>query len=170
MRFFPLAARGAALALALVALASCGNNSGTGPFGSGLFMRFRANGTQVEYVQQGGLTSVFNTSGGQYKLTLTGSEGAVSFVVLTVWDVTTITEKTYEGLTGAAGSVVGATVAYRNPAGVSYESGTSTAEATIVITEISGTNVGGTFSGVLHASGQPDLTVTEGSFRVARLN
>jgi len=162
-------ARLALLLLGALVFGSCGNSS-TGPNGGGdLFMRFRANGTLIEYSLPSGLLTAVNNTAGQSNAAITGNDGGATFIAMTVWDVTPITTKTYAGFTITTGAV-GAIIGFQNASGVDFASGSSAGDATIVITEFSATRVGGTFFGVLHESGEPDVVITEGQFLTERIN
>ena len=151
------------------ALAVDGCGGGTEPSGSDLFMRFRANGTLTEYSLPAGLLTAVNNTTGQSNAATSGNDGGATFMTLQVFDVAPIQLGTYAGFTITTGAV-GAIIGYRNALGIDFVSGTAAPEATIVITELGATRVGGTFFGVLHESGQPDVSLTEGQFLTARVN
>jgi hypothetical protein len=171
MRFFRPSVRGAALSLALVVLASCGGDSGTGPFDGSLFMKLRVNGTLYEYSLSGGLLAAFAGGGTNYNLAITGNDGGSSHVTLQALDTSPVSVGTYTGFTITTG-VEGALMTFHDPSGVDYDVDVSIpgTVATIVITEISANQVAGTFTATLGATGQANVSITEGSFRVARVN
>lgn len=171
MRFFRICARGATLATTLVALTSCGGDSGTGPFDGSLFMKLRVNGTLYEYSLAGGLLAAFAGGGTNYNLSITGNDAGASHVTLQAFDTSPVGVGTYTGFTVTTG-VEGALMTFHDPSGVDYEVdvGIPGTVATIVITEISANQVAGTFTATLGATGQANVSVTEGSFRVARVN
>ena len=168
MRLTRLSARAAALVLSIAFLTSCGSD-GTGPYDGTAFVKLRVNGTLYEYTLDGGVLAAFAGGGTTHSLSITGNDGGATFATLQVWDTSPVSTGTYEGLTVTT-SLVGAIISFHAADGTSYVSGNTPTEATITVTEITGTQVAGTFFGVLHASGQPDVTVTEGLFRVTRVN
>jgi hypothetical protein len=131
-------------------------------------MRFRANGTLIEYSLASGLLTAVNNTTGQSNAAITGNDGGATFIAMTVWDVSPITTKPYAGYTITTGAV-GAIIGFQNVSGIDFASGSTPGEATIVITELSATRVGGTFFGVLHKSGEPDVVITEGQFLTTRV-
>jgi len=171
MRFFRLCARGAALSLSLAVLASCGGDSGTGPFDGSLYLKLRVNGTLYEYSLAGGLLAAFAGGGTNYNVAITGNDAGSSNVVLQAFDTSPVTTGTYTGFTVTTG-VEGALMTFHDPSGVDYDVDVSIpgTVATITITEISANQVAGTFSATLGATGYANVSVTEGSFRVARVN
>jgi len=171
MRFFRLCARGAALALSLPLLASCGNDAGTGPFSGDLFMRLRVDGTLYEYSLAGGLLGIFGGSGRYNNLSITGNDAGATSVTIMVWDTLAVSARTYDDFrtTVPAGSF-GAIINFTDPSGADYDSGDAGTDANVTITAITSNQITGTFTGILAATGKPNVTVTEGSFRVARFN
>jgi hypothetical protein len=145
------------------------SNSSTGPNASGHYVRFNANGTQVSFTIDASLQAAFAHAGNAYDATLTGSDlnGSIS---LTVLDVVAITTKQYAGYQISGGGLVGVLIVYQQ-SGAGYRSVTTSAsDAVITITDITATEVKGTFSGTLKRNGQPDIVVTNGEFSVHRAN
>jgi len=170
MRLLPTYARGTLLAVSTVLLASCGGDS-TGPFSGDLFMRLKVDGTLYEYSLEGGLLGVFGGGGRFNNLSVTGNDAGATSVVVAVWDTVTVSPRTYDEFhsTVPAGSF-GAIISFTDPSGTDYDSGDAGTDANVTITEISSNQITGTFTGILAAPGHPNVTVTEGSFRVARFN
>ena len=171
MHFFRLCARGAVLTLMLVSLTSCGGDAGAGPFDGSLFMKLRVDGTLYEYSLAGGLLAAFAGGGTNYNLSISGNDAGATFVVLQAFDTAPVTTGTYTGFTITTG-VEGALMTFHDPSGVDYDVdvGIPGTVATITITEISANQVAGTFTATLGATGHANVSVTEGSFRVARAN
>jgi hypothetical protein len=156
------------LLLLFTLLAGCGSD-GTGP-GDDLFFRFKVSGAQFEYTDPTTLFAVFVTAGAQSNVVIAGYDPTTTAAVH-VYDDSPITPGTYSGYDVVNQVIVGILIHHEDAAGNTYSwdpSGGGTATATI--SEITSTRVRGTFSGVLSEGGQPDITVTEGSFAVQRLN
>ncbi|MDH3207035.1 MAG: hypothetical protein OEO79_10505 [Gemmatimonadota bacterium] len=162
-----LAPRFLSLMVVSLVLSSCGTSATD--IANDLFMRYRANGSLIEYSLPAGLLTAVTNTTGQSNAAITGNDGGATYIAMTVWDVVPITTGTYAGFTGTTGAV-GAIIGYQDAAGINFASGVTAPEATIVITEFSATHVAGTFFGVLQESGEPDVVITEGSFRTARIN
>jgi hypothetical protein len=160
----------APLVLALACLAGCSSsNSTTGPSGNSYYLRFKANGTQVEFTSEPSLIGAFAQSGIQYNGLFTGYD-ANSNMSLQVFDGAAITQKSYSGYDITGGALVGVLLTYQTTGGVVYGSGGVGTDAVITITELSQTAVKGTFTGTMKASGHPNLSITQGEFVVHRAN
>jgi hypothetical protein len=135
------------------------------------FMRFKANGASVEYINQLGLSASFAQSGNQYFLTISGWNDASSNFSLLLYNLAPITENTYSGYTVSVDGTVGVLFAHKEKeSGAVFSSGvTADYDARVTLSEITGTGVKGTFSGTVKASGHPDITISEGSFFVKRV-
>ncbi len=151
------------LFLAVILLSSCGKDEE-----SVYYIRFTANGEPVEFNNQLILIAGFGHSGDIYTGTIGGANDVSSNVGLQIHNNAPITEGTYSGYGGAAGVIISYT---EKSSGVLFSSGGGpNVDATVVITEMTATSVKGTFHGKLLAAGQPDMTVTNGSFFVRRSN
>ncbi len=158
------------LLLSAVVLASCGGSDGTGPSGAELYLKFKANGTLVEYTNAASLFASFSTTSGQSNLVISGFD-ATSNANLQIFDDHMVTTGTHTGFDAVNSAIVGVIIGYQDSSGVDYVAdGTNPSDATIVITDITSTRVSGTFFGVLKASGHADLAITEGQFVVQRIN
>jgi hypothetical protein len=154
--------------LAAPFLAAC-NGDSTGPLGGDLFLRFKANGAQVEFTDQLSLLASFTSTTAQSVLLITGFEGP-SNAGLQIYDRQPITTSTYSGYAFADGAFQGVLVTYLTPSNVLYQLDTSApVDATVTITDIGSARIRGTFSGTL-SDGQTDLVITDGEFLVARAN
>jgi hypothetical protein len=170
MRPLRLFARAAALTACLVVLASCGDG-GTGPFNGDLFLRLRVNGTLYEFSLDGGLIATFGGSGRFNNLNISGTDAGATSALVQVWDTVMVSPRVYTKYTATVpAGAFGAIVSFTDASGTDYASGDPGTDANVTITEISSTQVAGTFSGILAATGQANVSVTEGSFRVARFN
>lgn len=135
------------------------------------YLRFKANGTLVEYTNQLGLTAGFGQNGNQHVGTISGwNDGSSNFSVL-LYNLEPISETTYSGYTVSAEGTVGVLFAHKEKeTGVLFSSGADAEfDATTTIMEITDTDVRGTFKGKVKAAGHPDISVTEGSFFVKRV-
>ncbi len=174
------------LILALsVALFSCqrnnnstGNNSTNRTTGS-YFIKFKANGTPIEYTGDLfiGLTNgvsgnrvIVNTGGLSYRqLIINGQNGSNNIVSISI-----VTDSVKTGQTYVINNTSTNGVAMVNTGGKQYQTYTSTTtpqySATVTITQHSGGWISGTFTGKLGrmVSSNPltfeDLTVTDGTF------
>lgn len=131
-------------------------------------VKFKANGTPVEFNSQLTLTASFGQSGNQYVAVFTGYD-AESNISIQVHDGKAIEEKNYSGYILSGSAFVGALIAYKDKAGTVYTQGVP-GNASITVSEITATEVRGTFSGTLKATGKDDVIITEGEFFVKRLN
>jgi hypothetical protein len=157
----------AALLVSIAVMAACGGSdkNPTGPGGSTYYLRFKANGTQVNFTAQASLYAAFAQAGAQYNMIGTGYT-ATSNSNIQVYNNSPVVVGTYSGYNINGGALVGALVGYQDDGGVSY----TNQSATITISEITSTTVRGTFSGVVEANGHPDITITNGEFRLQRAN
>ena len=136
----------------------------------GYYFRFDANGARVEYSLQSTLLGSFGQSGTQYVVIFTGATPA-SNVGLQVYSNVPIEERTYSGYGITNGAVVGVIFHYQDPSGTVYTSGSPPdAGTSLTVTDLTATDVRGTFQGRLSAPGQSDLTITNGTFFVRRNN
>lgn len=135
------------------------------------YMRFKSNGVMIEYTNQLGLTAGFAQSGNQYVGTISGWNDANSNFSMLLYDLAPITEITYSGYAVSVDGTVGVLLAHKEiNSGKVFSSGvTSDYDARVTISEITETGVKGTFSGLIKASGLPDISITEGSFYVKRV-
>jgi hypothetical protein len=147
-------------------LGACSDS--TGP-DDDLYLRFLADGALVEFTDRFSLIATFD-NGGQPYLVITGFD-ATSSAGLQVYHTQQITLGTYSGYELQAGGLAGVVIHYDPPGGVLHQTDTSgPVDATVTITEITGSRVRGTFSATISASGHADLAITEGAFSVARTN
>lgn len=135
------------------------------------YMRFKANGTLVEYTNQLGLTAGFAQSGNQYVGTISGWNDASSNFSLILYSLAPIYETTYSGYTASVDGTVGILFAYKEKnSGVIFSSEIiSKLDAQGTISEMTDKGVKGKFSGTVKAAGQSDISITEGSFYVKRI-
>jgi len=146
-------------------IASCGGGT-TGPNNSTYFVRFKANGSQVEFTNPVALAAGFGHSGTQYNMLVTGFD-ATSNANIQVFDGSAISAKTYSGYGVVGSAFVGSLIGYQPPGGPVYA---SNATVTVTITGLSATTVSGTFEGTVSATGHANIQVTEGEFSVKRSN
>ena len=132
-------------------------------------MKFKANGTLIEFTVQGSLTASFSQSGSVNNGVFTGYD-ANSNMGLQVYDSKAFEESTYSGYVWTGSAFVGALMGYSDKTGTLYTQGTTNSNATINIIEITSTTVRGTFNGTVKADGKPDISITEGEFFVWRTN
>ncbi len=135
------------------------------------YIRFKANGNSVEYTYQLGLTAGFAQSGNQYVGTINGMDDASSNFSLLLYNNAPITESTYSGYDVSVEGTVGVLFIYKEKeSGVVFISGvTDDYDTRVTLSEITETGVKGTFSGVVKATGHPDITISDGSFFVKKV-
>lgn len=135
------------------------------------YMRFKANGNSVEYTYQLGLIASFSQSENQYVGTISGMNDASSNFSLLLYDNVPITESVYSGYDVSVGGTVGVLFAHKEKeSGAVFSSGvTADYDARVTLTEITETGVKGTFSGIVKATGHPDINISDGSFFVKRV-
>ena len=155
------------VALAAVSLSGCKKDDDNGDGGQ-YYMRFKANGTTVEFKVQASLVAAFGHAENVYNAVFTGYD-AESNISIQVHDGKAIEEKNYSGYILSGSAFVGALIAYKDKAGTVYTQGVP-GNASITVSEITATEVRGTFSGTLKATGKDDVIITEGEFFVKRLN
>ncbi len=131
-------------------------------------VKFKANGTTVEFNSQFTSTASFGQSGNQYVAVFTGYD-AESNISIQVHDGKAIEAKNYSGYVSTGSGFSGALIAYKDKAGTVYTQGVP-GNASITVSEITATEVRGTFSGTLKATGKDDVMITDGEFFVKRLN
>jgi hypothetical protein len=142
----------------------------TGPGeASEYFIRYRANGSAIEYREDLRLHGVVGMVGSQHALALEGESPAgapaESSLNVSVFDVVPITTRTYTGYQTVTGGFTSAGLIYR-AGGVEYHSNLDDADNRVTITEIARTHLRGTFSGTLKLAGRPDVVITNGEFYV----
>jgi hypothetical protein len=133
-----------------------------------LFLRFRVDGTLVEYTSWESVFAVFTSY-------YTGTE--VMNVV--AWDSTSGLRLRMSS--GQAPNELGTysiahqvndptfriSIFYQDPGGIEYVASPVVPEdATIVISHVGPTTVGGTFFGIVKAADRPDVVITDGEFMV----
>jgi hypothetical protein len=153
----------------ILILGSCGGSDSTGPGGGTYYLRFRANGTQVSFTLQTHLTGTFAQSGTQYNAIFVGFDGLVNANVQ-VYDGSAITTTTYSGYGIVGAALRGAIMGYHDAAGTLYVSGNGQTDAMVTVQEITSEYVRGIFSGRLMATGKADLDISNGEFKVPRVN
>ncbi len=131
-------------------------------------VKFKANGTPVEFNSQPTLTASFGQSGNQHVAVFTGYD-VESNISIQVHDGKAIEAKNYSGYVSTGSGFSGALIAYKDKAGTVYTQGVP-GNASITVSEITATEVRGTFSGTLKATGKADVVITDGEFFVKRLN
>lgn len=160
---------GVILAIVVFAFLSGGckkdNDAGSG----GYHMKFKVDGTQIEYSVQGALVAAFGQSGTQYNAVISGSDGK-SNAGLQVFDNKAISASIYSGYTISNSAVVGALMHYEDLNGTVYTQGTVSPDIEITIIEINATIVKGTFRGTLKSAGKANISITNGEFLVWRAN
>lgn len=161
----------AGLLLAGALLSGCGSSTEPGGNGNGqYYMRFRANGTLVEFTQQASLLAASSQSGTQYVMVISGFNANSNFSI-SLFDNAAITAKTYTGYPNlVTGGVNGALFAYEDDNGVVYSGGAGTINHSATLTEITSSTVRGTFQGTVKGGGGPDVSITSGEFYVQRVN
>ena len=176
MRLSKVATRSAIAALmACVLSLACGGDDSTGPSGSNggsFYVRFRANGSQVEFNAANNVFTTIDKVGNEFHFGTSGvSPTTGNSVSLAVLDVSAITTTTYTGFTvvNNSGGFRMAQIMY-TVGGVQYENTDPNQDNRITITEITATTVKGTFSGTVKASGRPSLSITNGEFFSQRIN
>jgi hypothetical protein len=125
----------------------------------------------VDFINQLGLTAGFAQSGNQYVGIISGMNDASSNFSLLLYNLAPVSETTYSGYAVSVDGTVGVLFACKEKtSGVVFGSGADAEfDATTTNTEITDTGVWGTFNGNVKAAGQPDISITEGSFFVKRV-
>ncbi len=156
------------VALAAVSLSGCKKDDDNGDGGQ-YYMRFKANGTTVEFKVQASLVAAFGHAENVYNAVFTGYD-ADSNISLQVFDSKDIVETTYSGYGLVGTSFVGALIGYKDTGETLYTQGATASDASVTISEITATTVKGTFQGTLKADGKANIAVTNGEFFVWRAN
>lgn len=146
---------------------SCSKDEDPGEF----YMRFKANGTLVEYTNQLGLSAGFAQSGNQHVGTISGWNDASSNFSLLLYNLSPISETTYSGYAVSVDGTVGVLFAHKEKeSGTVFSSGvTPDYDARVTLLQLTETGVKGTFSGTIRAAGHPDISISEGEFFVKRV-
>src|SRR5689334_7840539 len=135
--------------LAIGSLVAGCSSSSTGPTASGHYLRFDANGSQVNFTVDASLVAAFAHAGNEYNALMTGFD-ANSNASLQIFDGAAVTTKRYAAYQITGGALVGVLITYQPSPGVVYSSiATETSDAVITVTEMTATEVKGTFSGTL---------------------
>lgn len=144
------------------------NNNNNNNNGSTYYVKFKSNGTQVNFTGFGTEVAIFSHSGNQYTCAVTGADTS-SNIGLSMYDTTAITTKTYSGFTtvNSLSATLGTLVTYGDGSGTSYNSNNTT--FSITVTGLTDSTMTGTFSGSLQDNnGTNTLTITDGDFHVKR--
>ncbi len=136
---------------------------------SGYVMKFKADGTAIEFTGQSTVVAAFANSGSQYTATFTGYNSG-SNISLTVYDNKAIAPGTFTGYTEDNSAFIGALIVYMDSNGKVYSQMTSNSDIKVVISQITATAVKGTFSGTLSSSDDSSISITNGEFYVWRVN
>ena len=132
-----------------------------------LFMRFKANGVLVEYNDPTTLYAILTQGGAQHTGSFTGYD-PISTMTLQVYDSMAISVKAYTGFYIVGSVLLGALMSYGDANGVTYSQDTNNNDIVINVSEVTATNVKGTFSGTLVEPGYPNIAMTQGEFNVQR--
>jgi hypothetical protein len=135
----------------------------------GYYVRFNANGQKVEFKVQGATVAAFGQATNIYNAVFTGYD-ASSNVILQVFDKKEITTSTYSGYTLSGASFIGALISYQDDSGTLFRQEVLNPVTSVTISEITSETVKGTFSGIVKASGKPNISITQGEFYVWRSN
>jgi len=131
------------------------------PDGPEYFMRFKANGVQVEYSE---ITyAVFNNTTGFSNASFSGAQTESNMVLQIFWP-TAIAEGIYTEAPGPGSFIPAALFGYAVEGGTLFSSGSAGGNATINLSEIGVGFARGTFSGVVVETGEPDITIADGEF------
>jgi|ADurb_Cas_01_Slu_FD_contig_31_2042670_length_1168_multi_5_in_0_out_0_1 hypothetical protein len=135
------------------------------------YIRFKANGTQIEYSNQLLLTAAFGQSEQFYVVVFSGANDASSNISLQIHNDKPITEGSYSGYSIMEGTPKGVIIGYlEKSSNVIFSSGGGPGvEANIKVSELTGTHVKGEFSGVVKSNGRDDITISDGTFFVWRV-
>lgn len=155
------------LLLLAVTFGSCSKDDE--PAENEYYVRFNANGQNVEFKVHGLLVAAFGQAGNQYNASFTGGN-TNSNVSLQVFDNKAITSATYSGYVLTGSAFIGAIIGYQDNSGTLFTQGAVSPNSIITISEITSTTVKGTFSGTVTASGKSDISITGGEFYVWRAN
>lgn len=135
------------------------------------YLRFKANGTLVEYTNQLALSAGFAQNGNQHVGTISGWNNSSSNFSILLYNLAPISETTYSGYSVSADGTVGVLFAHKEKvSGAVFGSGvTPDYDAMATLSQLTETSVKGTFSGTIRAAGHPDIGITEGEFFVKRV-
>jgi len=165
MRSTPDRARLVVALVVSLLTASCGGG-GTGPGGEGdLFMRFRANGVLHEETSETALFAYVYPATGNNSVVITTVTGTWHLSI-SIYDDDAIGSGTH---THASSNSLGPIVSFTSATGVDYATEIDS-DAVVTITTLTDTRIGGTFTATVVESGQPDVSLTEGSFMTTRFN
>ncbi|MFB6342981.1 hypothetical protein ACE1ET_14735 [Saccharicrinis sp. FJH62] len=128
-------------------------------------MSFSVNGTTVKYTSQASLLANFANTGAQYLAVFTGND-ATSSMNITAYDDQPVSKKSYSGYATSGTALVGVLMTYQDNDGTVFSQGGG--DVIVSISSITDTSVSGTFSGILKASGKPDMVITDGKFTLKR--
>ncbi len=134
------------------------------------FFRYEANGTPIEYTSLQDVFGVFTfEDGGADILSIVGWDATTS-LGLWVWSYQqTPGVGTHSVAEMANDSTFGIDIFYQHSDGLDYYAEPVVPEdATIVITQIGGSTIDGTFFGVVKAPDRTDIVITNGEFTVRR--
>jgi hypothetical protein len=158
-----------------ILLPGCGGSSGTGPDDdqnpNGHYIRFKADGVQKEYTDDLLVYAFFTQVNPEYVFAGEGvgaggsiTDGSIS---LSAMDVAPITTKTYGSyqLSGSGWTV--GQILYRI-GGVQYETSDVPSDVRVTLTQIGASEVRGTFSGTVKATGRPSIAISAGEFFLLR--
>lgn len=175
------------ISFSLLFTGACKKNDDKPGNGSGYYMKFKLNGTQVEYTGQvecnfnktSGATHVASFAG--LKVALNAGSNAMTLALGTADNnETNVTYTNYATTAAGTEKAKALTIGYMDEAGAAYLSwpdefsaalpgGTKT-EARLKVTEATSAALKGTFSGVLYNTDySKELTVTDGEFYLRRI-
>lgn len=165
------------VATVLTALAAgCGGSTDSTNNQSGAdFIRFKANGAQVQFQDQfaNPIAVSIAKTGSEYSLIVTGGSDPTaslySNIQLNVADVSPIGTKTYGAFQPIGGGYTAALVTY-NVGSVGYDNTAANSDFQITITQITSTTASGTFSGTVKTKSGVAVSITSGEFLGKRIN
>jgi len=154
------------LAIASFSCKKDDNNATAGKY----YVKFKADGQAVEFVDQQRLQAAIGNSGSQHVLTVMGFTPN-SNASLVINDIQPITVGNYDGYVLQSGGVVGTVIAYQNTAGETFGTNGANPEVAATVVLFNNAEVKGTFSGVIKQNGgTKTIQITEGEFFVKRIN
>ncbi len=140
-----------------------------GPLSTGYFIRFKADGQQVEFTNQAALTAATGQSLSQYNAVVSGFSGNHN-ISIQMFDNEAIRTSVYEGYENKVSYFEGALIGYGRD-GVIYGTSGVNPEVTVSLTVWTATEAKGTFSGKVKATNaSTEIAITDGEFFVKRLN
>lgn len=171
------AVRAAIVLTSLAAGCGGGSTDSTGTQSGGNYIRFQANGAQVQFQDQvaNPIAVSIAQAGVEYVLIVTGGSAPTaspySNIQLNVADVSPIATKTYGAFqsSGSGGGYTAALVTY-NVGSVGYDNTAANSDFHITITQITSTTASGTFSGTVKTKSGVALSITAGEFLGKRIN